>query len=621
MITTFVELGMIKFKQGIRPYINLALFVVLVSSLVYILGFGLSLYLARQEVTTEVNNKVRQEIDMVNNYVDGQLQRVEDVAYTLVSSRFGASARNSRGEGYVVIDPKSFTLPTEEQVFVELERFLDTNPHICGVAIGFENFVYPHTDGQYGFAAYVTNVSGRKERLPLGHIHDFHKKEWYCEAAQQDKPYWSRPFRETHMGKVVTCFSLPLHGFNNRLVGVLALDIDTENFRDKCNEASPLEGSEVTIMDREYRFVSHPEADYILKKVSEVGQYRSYTSDDNIKAVVDSQKTGDFTITKEDDSESFFFVSPIKRNGWTIAIECPKDKVYGGVDRMKRDTTIIAAVSVIFMLLSMVWIFRRLQIVTTRKAGMESELKIASGIQKGMTQKSYPSFPDRTDLDVYGFIKPAKSVGGDLFDYFVRDEKLFFCIGDVSGKGIPASLFMTVSLALFRYVAMHHDDPATIMASLNDVQSKRNTHCMFCTMFLGVLDLKTGKLSYCNGGHNAPVLRRLNADGHVEVNYMDVKTNIAVGLMEGFEYVGDSLILAPGEALFLYTDGVTEAENINKELFGERATLDALAKARRNEIRSAKDFVDYVYGCIEEHAHGNEQSDDITMLVVEYKGA
>lgn len=605
---------------GLRAYIDLALVVILVAGLVYSIGFGVSLYIARQEVTAELNSKVQRDIEFVNTYVDCQLQRVEDVAYTLITSKFGASNRDANGNGFVIIDPATFRLPSEEEVFLELERFMDTNPHICGAAIGFENFVYPNTQGEFGFAAYVTNVTGQNERLYLGQIHDFHEKEWYKQAAQLNHSYWSCPFRETRLGKAVTCYSLPLHGWGGRLVGVLAVDIDTEAFRSKCDEVSPFPGSEVTIVDRDLRFVSHPDSTLIMKKVSEVTKYNGYSSDEGIQEAMLNHQGGTFTVTTDNRSESFFFVSPIKRNGWTITIECPKDMVYGGVNRMKRNTTMIAVVSILVMLAAMIWVFRRLQKLTISKTSMESELKVASSIQMGMIPKLYPAFPERKELDVCGFLKPAKSVGGDLYDYFVRDEKLFFCIGDVSGKGIPASLFMTVILALFRNISLNKEDPSEILYSLNDTISHNNEHSMFCTMFVGVLDLKSGKLDYCNAGHNAPVMRRVKPDGSVDVRYMEEKHNIAVGLFDGFPFEGEQTTLSRGEAVFLYTDGVTEAENASHDLFGEEKLLAVLAEARRNNVRTAKDFVESMYQSIDKHAHGTDQSDDITMLVVEYKG-
>lgn len=604
---------------GLRSYIDLALLVVLVGGLVYSLGFGFSLYIARTEITKEVNQKLQREIEFVNFYVDSQLQRVEDAAYTLISSKFGGSKRDIDGVGQVIIDPTTFRLPTEEEAFLELERFLETNPYVCGVAIGFENFVYPNTEGKYGFAAYVTNVSGKKERLYLGKMHDFHQKEWYKEAAASNAPYWTSAFRETRLGRVVTGYCLPLHGFGGRLVGVIALDIDTEAFHKKCSEISPFPNSEVTIVDRTFHFVSHPDTTLIMKSVKEVGRYSSST-DDSVKAAMVAQKSGHYTITDGLGQESFFVFSPIARNGWTVAIDCPKEDVFGGLERMKRDTTLIAVSSILFLLITMLWIFRRLQKVTISQTGIESELKLASNIQMGLIPKLYPAFPEVKELDIYGFLKPAKSVGGDLYDYFVRDGKLFFCIGDVSGKGVPASLFMTVIVALFRNIALHLDDPAEIMTSLSNTLSLGNKHCMFCTMFLGVLDLNTGDLHYSNGGHNAPIIRRIKENGEVDVHLMEVETNVVVGLFKDFPYKTQYTRLIPGEAVFLYTDGVTEAENVKHELFGEDATMAALADARRHKHLTAKEFVQHVYGFIERHAEGADQSDDITMLVVEYKG-
>lgn len=605
---------------GFRVVLNLTLVVLLVGGLVYTLGFGICLYLARQEVARESNEKAALAISNIQGYVDAELKRVEDVGYTLLSSKFGKTTRFDDGGSFVTIDPQTFVLPSEEEVCAMLDQFINANPHICGVAIGFENFVYPKTTGQYGFAAYVTNVSGKNELFKLGEIHDFHEKEWYKEAAVQNRPYWSRPFRETSRGKVVACYSIPLHGIGNRLVGVMALDIDTEAFRVKCGEAAPFPNAEVAMVDREFRFVSHPDTTYILKSIAEVGTYADYQADDSMRIKMMNHESGQYVVNEGTEHEGMFYFAPIERTGWMLSIECSKNEVYGNVERMKRDTTFIAVVSILLMIVCFIFFFRRLQKVTLSKAGIESELKIASAIQMGMIPKLYPAFPNRKDLDVYGMLHPAKSVGGDLYDYFVRDEKLFFCIGDVSGKGVPASLYMAVVRSLFRNVSLHTNAPAEIIGGLNTALSEGNDHNMFCTMFLGVLDLKSGHLDYCNAGHNAPIVRRLNEDNTVNVYYTKPKVNLAIGVLPDFPYVSEETHLKPGEAIFLYTDGVTEAENRSKELFGEEATLKTLADARNNNVRSAIDFVDYVYRTLRSYAQGAEQSDDITMLIVEYKG-
>lgn len=603
-----------------RFIVDITLIVMLVGGLVFALGFGSSLYIARNEVTKELNSKVERDMAYVQSYVDGQLQRVEDVAFTLISTKFGNSVRKSDGTSFVSIDPKTFVLPSEEEVFLMLESFLDANPQICGVAIGFEPYVYLDTKGEYGFAAYVTNVSGKNERLRLGEIHDFHAKEWYKESAKSNKPYWSRPFRETSKGKVVACYSLPLHGFGNRLVGVLALDIDTEAFRVKCNEASPFPSAEVTLVDREFNFISHPDTAYILKNVADVQIYDSYKSDDSMKTMMENDENGCYTVNRGSAGDALFFFQHMDRTGWILAVECPKKEIFQGIDDMKRTTTWIAIISILVMTICFIWLFRRMQGVTMKKASIERDLTIASAIQMGMIPKLYPAFPERKELDVCGLLKPAKSVGGDLYDYFIKNEKFFFCIGDVSGKGVPASLFMAVIRSLFRNVTLHSDKPSEIVSSLNTALSQGNDHNMFCTMFIGVLDLKNGHLEYCNAGHNAPVVRRLNEDGSVDVYYTNIDVNLAVGVFEDFPYVQGETTLNPGEAIFLYTDGVTEAENHKQVLFGEEKLLEALAEARGEGVRTAQEFVDSIFRAVVTHSHGTEQSDDITMLVVEYKG-
>lgn len=603
---------------GLKTFLNLTFFIMAVGTIVFTFGFGSTIYIAKQDVEKETDQKVQQSVKLIQNYVDGELKRVEDVAYTLLSSTFAATTRNEQGEAHVAIDPTKFVLPSPEQVFSLLESFINTNPFISGAAIGFEPFLY-QGQGKHGFAAYISGLGETTQRYNLGDLLDYRQSEWYTGPAQSNLSYWSHPFREPSHGTVVTSFSVPLYGMGDRLVGVLSLVIDTRAFHDKCNEVSPFPGAEVALADAEFRFISHTNESYIMKGISEIEQYQSYQYDDSIRIKMLNRQAGQYTINRGKGNELIFYFAPVQRTGWMISIECPKEEVYGSVEHMKRDTRIIATLSMLFMILCFVLLFRRMQAETEKKAGIERDLQIASAIQMGMLPKLYPAFPDRKDLDVYGFLKPAKTVGGDLYDYFIRDGKFFFCIGDVSGKGVPASLFMAVIRALFRNVSLHTEDPAEILSALNTALSEGNTTNMFCTMFLGVLDLETGHLDYCNAGHNSPIIRRIE-DGGIDVHFANPQVNIAVGVFEGYPYMKEETSLKPGEAIFLYTDGVTEAENIHKQLFGDDATLKALADARQHNIRSSRDFIEYVYGVVKTHAEGTEQSDDITMLVVEYKG-
>ncbi|MCQ2289471.1 MAG: SpoIIE family protein phosphatase [Muribaculaceae bacterium] len=600
---------------GIRNLINITLAVMLIGGIVFASGFGISLYWAQQEVTTEADMKIAANIDCIHTYVDGQLQRVEDAAYTLLCTEFGNTVRNNDSTARVMIDYRNFKKPSPQEIFHLLSKFLDSNPQVCGIAVGLEKEVYSTPDQPNGFAAYVTNVGGRKENLSLGAMHDFREKMWYNNAIKSRKPVWSNPFRETSHGRVVTCFSVPLYGDHDNILGVLAVDINTETFRNKCNAISPFPNSTVTLTDRDFRFVAHPDTTLLLQHVEQAGEYYNCNDfADSVKSKMEAHQSGHHTMRNASGDDVLFYFTSIERSGWTIAIECPKASVFGSIDRMRRDTIIIAVVSILIMVVCFVWLFRRIQGVALSKAGMERELKIAAGIQRGMLPDDASSL-HRDELDVCGYICPAKSVGGDLYDYFVVDDKLYFGIGDVSGKGVPASLFMAVVHTLFRNLSAHDSDPAHIMSAMNEALCRGNEHNMFCTMFMGVLDLSTGKLNYCNAGHCAPVLRRGS-----EVEALSVKTNIALGVIEGFPYQGQETYLAGDDGVFLFTDGVSEAEDRDKTLYGDNRVLSALSAAFAQTDHKAKTTIDMMIDSLNDHVGDAEQSDDITMLMISYNG-
>ena len=246
---------------------------------------------------------------------------------------------------------------------------------------------------------------------------------------------------------------------------------------------------------------------------------------------------------------------------------------------------------------------------TASKERIESELRIARSIQMGMVPKMFPPFPEREDVDLYAKLIPAKEVGGDLYDFFIEGDKLYFIVGDVSGKGVPASLVMAVTCRLFRTLAAHFHTPAEIVKALNDTLAENNESNMFCTAFMGVLDLKTGKMQYCNAGHNAPMV--ITPTG--EVNYMKVVPNLPLGLFEGFPFVGQECDIALGVSLFLYTDGVTEAENMEHSLYSDERLLELLAK-QRSQMPCT--IVNAVLDDVNKHADGAEQSDDITIMCI-----
>lgn len=249
--------------------------------------------------------------------------------------------------------------------------------------------------------------------------------------------------------------------------------------------------------------------------------------------------------------------------------------------------------------------YDQLRKTTEAKELIENELRIARGIQMSMV----PSiFPERPGLDLYASMQPAKEVGGDLYDFVLLGDHLYFCVGDVSGKGVPASLVMAQTTRLFRSLATQEKKPAQIAQTINtEMMDDQVTHGMFVTMFIGLLNLQTGHLLFCNAGHNPPVL----VGGASGTNMLEIESNAPVGLWPEHEFVEEEIESIKGRTLFVYTDGLTEAEDANLQQYGEERMLDFL---RHTKLTKSQSVIEALLGEVEKHRHGVEANDDLTML-------
>jgi serine phosphatase RsbU (regulator of sigma subunit) len=250
--------------------------------------------------------------------------------------------------------------------------------------------------------------------------------------------------------------------------------------------------------------------------------------------------------------------------------------------------------------------YDQLEETTAAKERIESDLRIARNIQMSMV----PSlFPERDDLDLYASMTPAKEVGGDLYGYLLLGDLLYFCLGDVSGKGVPASLFMAQATRLFRTLAAQKMQPAEIATHINDALSgDDNEQGMFVTMFIGLVDLTTGHLHFCNAGHNPPVLI---GDGKTE--FIEMIPNLPIGLMPEFEYEGEEIADISNQPLFVYTDGLNEAENREQTQFSDERLLEIL---ETTPFESSKQTIELLASEVEKHRDGADPNDDLTMLCI-----
>ena len=270
----------------------------------------------------------------------------------------------------------------------------------------------------------------------------------------------------------------------------------------------------------------------------------------------------------------------------------------------------IALVILIISFLIYVWLRHRMAEMRAKQERIDSELRIAREIQMSMVPSK---FPKREGLDMYAMMTPAKEVGGDLYGYILQRDKLYFCVGDVSGKGVPASLFMAQVTRLFRTLAAQKMMPDEICTRMNDALSgEDNERCMFVTFFIGLLDIPTGHLIYCNAGHNYPVINV----GDDQCAFLKMETNMPIGPMPGMPYVGGEIDSIKGKPLLIYTDGLNEAENNERKLLGNERMLDIL---RKSKAGNARELIESLAAEVEQHREGAEPSDDLTMMAIYLK--
>ncbi len=253
--------------------------------------------------------------------------------------------------------------------------------------------------------------------------------------------------------------------------------------------------------------------------------------------------------------------------------------------------------------------YDQLEETTTAKERIESELRIARDIQMSMVPST---FPEREGLEMFASMTPAREVGGDLYDYLLQDDMLYFCVGDVSGKGVPASLFMAQTIRLFRAMSKQHQLPAYIATELNAELSENNENGMFVTMFIGLLNLKTGHLKFCNAGHNPPVIGGDAQHG----SFLKMEPNAPIGLWENLDYIGEEIDTIKGRPMFVYTDGLNEAEDQQKKQLGDQEMLRILRETRYNNPRQV---IEALTIAVEKHRCGAEPNDDLTMMCIKVK--
>ncbi len=558
-------------------------------------------------------------------------------------------------------------LDNSHDEFYRITReIVESNPEIVGSAIAFEPYYYPD-EGRY-FSPYSYMESGKMLSKQLGNAHyDYHSKEWYMIPLQSKTGQWSEPYRDTGGGEMaMITYSYPLQDAAGRVFAIVTADVSLDWLSDLMLSLKYHDRSYCFMLSKDGTILAHPVKRTVLNETI-------FDAADQLKNK-DLEQIGHEMIEGHSDMKrifsphlghAFIFYKPVARTGWSMAIACSASEFFHNAFKAGLFVAIIIILILILLsyalrkavsrlthpleiftaavnevaqgnlqaklpkiktkdeMLKLYGAFRTMQksitlqmeelkLVNEQKGRIERELQIASNIQKAMLPKIFPPYPDRDDIDIYGQQTPAKAVGGDLYDFYIRDEKLFFCIGDVSGKGIPASLVMAVARSLFRTLSMHEPHPYRIISQINDRMSEDNPQEMFVTLFIGVLDLPTGRLRYCNAGHNPPVIISEMGDTK-QKTFLACDSNIPVGVMGGWKFTQQEVSITPGTTLFLYTDGLTEAENKEHHLFGDDRMIEALSVDA-----GSQGITEQMEKAVHEFTGDAEQSDDLTMLTICY---
>lgn len=509
-------------------------------------------------------------------------------------------------------------LALPDSMYSVARRLAEQNDQIVGTGISFMPNFYPKM-GRW-FEPYVKAEKGKAAVMSqLGsETHDYTQMDFYTMTMKSGEPYWSEPYLDSDGAHaMVTTYAYPLRDKTGKVVAIMGADVSLDWLEKLINASHIYPSSYNMMISRTGQLMVCPVESLVMRQnIQEATAGMKDTTMQSINREMLAGRSGQTVVTDDNGEKNYVFYSPIKgATGWSMAVVCSDKEIYYGLRQVGFNLLLL----MLFGLALMAYIiarairnFKRLQAVNAEKERIGSELRIANGIQMGMLPKIFPPYPDRDDMDIYGSLVPAKEVGGDLYDFYIRDEKLFFCIGDVSGKGVPASLVMAVTRSLFRTVSAHEDNPSNIVMKLNEAMTEMNESCMFVTLFVGALDLSTGRLHYCNAGHCPPLLI-----GN-ELTLLPVDTNIPVGFLAEWQYTSQQITLPPQTSIFLYTDGLTEARNAEKEMFGKQRMNDVIRKAIEEGKTAPEQTIRMMAEAKNRFVNGNEQSDDLTMLAIRY---
>ena len=576
-------------------------------------------YFAREGIRQEVEHRAESELRVKNLEIEKLLSTVEATANStvwMVEQRLNM--------------PDS--LPSV------MRHMIEGAPNIMGCGIGFSPNYYP-TKGRWYEPYMVEKGDGSFEYHQIGsERHDYHQADWFAVPMKTNKGYWTEPYFDEAGGKtLMITYSQPIHDAQGRTVAVFGADVALDWLTKVLNEHHLYPSSYNLMVSRTGQLMACPTESLVMQKsIHEVTANMTDTSVRTVNKQILNGQSGQATITDENGEKNYVFFAPIGRDsllnnseqlGWSMVVVCSDQEIYKGLRRIGTAQLMLMLVGLAllgYILSRSIKGFQRLQAVNIEKEKVVRELSLARNIQMAMLPKAYTPSNGHDNIDMYASVTPARQVGGDFYGYSLNDNKLLFCIGDVAGKGIPAAMVMAMARSIFQMLSTQESAPDIIVKLMNKEMTRENEYDIFITLFVGVLDLSTGRLQYCNAGHKAPwILQPLSEEtatsdscNHRSVTLLPMKPHLPIGSMPEWEYVAEECTIRPGSILFLYTDGLTEAENAVHEEFGKERTLQVLQE--QDAGGTCEQLIHNMTDAVTQFVGDTEQSDDLTMFAIRY---
>lgn len=625
---------------------RLSLWIVLFAALVFLAAQAYVSFVARKSVRAEA---VKGASHVMDNTILRMSSIIEDVEI---------AADNLEWLVYRNLD-------SPDRLMEYSRSTVQGNSFLLGCSVSLEPYFFK---GVKYFSAYSYNSGDEVITVQEGaDDYQYFYMDWYLLPKLLNQPCWTEPYNDWEVDDAASMdtertisYCKPLTDKDGTYIGSISLDISLEWLSSQVSPVKPYQRSYSVLISRGGSYLVHPDAEKLFYHTvfTEALEGDDPELEELGHSMLDWNEGS--KVLEIEGEKCLVFYKPIKSTGWSAAIVCPEKEIFSGFNRLLKMALLISALGLLLMFLtcfrvvsktmrplsalagqarniaegnfnvvlpksdrqdeigvlsnsfenmrsSLVSYIDELTRTTAANTRIEGELQIARGIQKGMLPSIFPPFPDRKDVDLYASMTPAKEVGGDLYDFFIEKGSLYFCIGDVSGKGVPASLIMAVTRNLFRVMGQQGLPPDEIAGRLNEILCQGNDQMMFVTMFIGRVNLETGLMDFCNCGHNPPVT--VSRDG--EVAFLESLPNTPLGVQPEFWFEEEIIDDARGTTLFLYTDGLNEAENKDFEQFGDNRLLSVI---KNNPSLDAESMVKEMSKAVAGHVKKAEPSDDLAML-------